>query len=283
MKRTTVLKSAAVLGVASLALAACSGSSETATSASAAAESSAPAASASAPAEDACKNPTLIVGSLLPATGDLAFLGPPEFAGIKKALNEISAAGGVLGSEVTYIEGDSGDTSTDIASQTVDSHLSQGVQAILGAASSGVSLTVIDKITGNGVLQISPANTSPALTTYEDNGLYWRVAPSDVLQGAIIAATAIDKGVESMAVIARQDAYGEGLADATAKDFEAAGGTVTSKILYDPADLLRGRGCRDQGWRPTGRDGHRFRGVCEAAAGNDQAGCRPGRSAGLPR
>jgi len=235
MKRTTVLKSAAVLGVASLALAACSGSSETATSASAAAESSAPAASASAPAEDACKNPTLIVGSLLPATGDLAFLGPPEFAGIKKALNEISAAGGVLGSEVTYIEGDSGDTSTDIASQTVDSHLSQGVQAILGAASSGVSLTVIDKITGNGVLQISPANTSPALTTYEDNGLYWRVAPSDVLQGAIIAATAIDKGVESMAVIARQDAYGEGLADATAKDFEAAGGTVTSKILYDPA------------------------------------------------
>lgn len=235
MKRTTVLKSAAVLGVASLALAACSGSSETATSASAAAESSAPAASASAPAEDACKNPTLVVGSLLPATGDLAFLGPPEFAGIKKALGEISAAGGVLGSEVTYIEGDSGDTSTDIASQTVDSHLSQGVQAILGAASSGVSLTVIDKITGNGVLQISPANTSPALTTYEDNGLYWRVAPSDVLQGAIIAATAIDKGVESMAVIARQDAYGEGLADATAKDFEAAGGTVTSKILYDPA------------------------------------------------
>jgi branched-chain amino acid transport system substrate-binding protein len=94
---------------------------------------------------------------------------------------------------------------------------------------------VIDKITGNGVLQISPANTSPALTTYEDNGLYWRVAPSDVLQGAIIAATAIDKGVESMAVIARQDAYCEGLADATAKDFEAAGGTVTSKILYDPA------------------------------------------------
>jgi branched-chain amino acid transport system substrate-binding protein len=235
MKRTTVLKSAAVLGVASLALAACGGSSETATSASAAAESSAPAASASAPAEDACKNPTLVVGSLLPATGDLAFLGPPEFAGIKKALNEISAAGGVLGGEVTYIEGDSGDTSTDIASQTVDSHLSQGVQAILGAASSGVSLTVIDKITGNGVLQISPANTSPALTTYEDNGLYWRVAPSDVLQGAIIAATAIDKGVESMAVIARQDAYGEGLADATAKDFEAAGGTVTSKILYDPA------------------------------------------------
>ena len=90
---------------------------------------------------------------------------------------------------VTYIEGDSGETTTtDIASQTVDSQLAQGVQAIIGAASSGVSLTVIDKITSNGVVQFSPANTAPALTTYADNGLYFRNSPSDVLQGAVIAA-----------------------------------------------------------------------------------------------
>ena len=175
------------------------------------------------------------MGSLLPATGDLAFLGPPEFAGVDKALLEIDAGGGVLGSPVTYIEGDSGDTTTDIASQTVDSHLAQGVQAIIGAASSGVSLTVIDKITSNGVVQMSPANTAPALTTYPDNGLYFRVSPSDVLQGAVIAADAIDSGIESMAVIARQDPYGEGLKDAVVKDFSAAGGTITADLLYDPA------------------------------------------------
>jgi len=239
MKPTTALKGAAVLGVASLALAACSSSGTTAASSSA----PAPASSAAAPASSAaasssaaaCQATTLTLGSLLPETGDLAFLGPPEFAGVQKALDEINAAGGVNGAEVKYIKGDSGDTSTDIASQTVDSHLSQGVNAIIGAASSGVSLTVIDKITGNGVLQMSPANTSPALTTYDDKGLYFRVAPSDVLQGAIIASTAIDKGIDSMAVIARQDAYGEGLADAAAKNFEAGGGTVTDKILYDPA------------------------------------------------
>jgi branched-chain amino acid transport system substrate-binding protein len=182
-----------------------------------------------------CKNPTLVVGSILPQTGDLAFLGPPEFAGVKKAVTEINAAGGVLGSEVTSIEGDSGDTTTDIASQTVDSHLSQGVGAIIGAASSGVSLTVIDKITSNGVLQMSPANTSPALTTYEDNGLYWRVAPSDALQGAVIAANAVDAGLTDVAVIARQDPYGEGLEKAFSKNFTDAGGTVTSELLYDPA------------------------------------------------
>jgi branched-chain amino acid transport system substrate-binding protein len=236
-----VIKAVAVLGVASLALAACSSGDEAATEETAAAETTeaAPAEETATAeetaAEEACANTTLVVGSLLPATGDLAFLGPPEFAGVEKAIAEIDAAGGVLGQPVTYIEGDSGDASTDIASQTVDSHLSQGVQAIIGAASSGVSLTVIDKITSNGVVQISPANTSPALTTYPDNGLYFRVAPSDVLQGAVLANTAIDKGITKLAVVARQDPYGEGLKDATVKDFEAAGGTVTFNEVYDPA------------------------------------------------
>jgi ABC-type branched-chain amino acid transport systems, periplasmic component len=82
---------------------------------------------------------------------------------------------------------------------------------------------------------MSPANTAPALTTYPDNGLYFRVSPSDVLQGAVIAADAVDNGVESMAVIARQDPYGEGLKDAVVHDFGAAGGTVTAELLYDPA------------------------------------------------
>jgi ABC-type branched-subunit amino acid transport system substrate-binding protein len=234
MKRTMVLKTVAVLGAASLALAACSSDSGD-TEASATTEETSAEATAEETAAADCQNPTLILGTMLPATGDLAFLGPPEFAGVEMALADIDAAGGVLGSPVTYIEGDSGDTTTDIASQTVDSQLAQGVQAIIGAASSGVSLTVIDKITSNGVVQFSPANTAPALTTYPDNGLYFRNSPSDVLQGAVIAAQAVDSGITSMAVIARQDPYGEGLAAATVKDFEAAGGTVTSNLLYDPA------------------------------------------------
>lgn len=234
MKRTLALKSAAVLGSVSLVLAACGGESDTA-AADTAATMAATAAASAAAAEDECTTSTLIVGSLLPQTGDLAFLGPPEFAGVEKAIAEIDAAGGALGQPVTYIEGDSGDATTDTASQTVDSHLSQGAQAIIGAASSGVSLTVIDKITSNGVLQISPANTSPALTTYEDNGLYWRVAPSDALQGAVIAQTAIDAGITKAAAVARQDSYGEGLLNAFVKNFTEAGGTVTSEILYDPA------------------------------------------------
>jgi branched-chain amino acid transport system substrate-binding protein len=184
---------------------------------------------------DECAATSLVLGTLNPATGDLAFLGPPEFAGVELALEEIDAAGGVLGSPVTYIEGDSGDTTTDIASQTVDSQLAQGVNAIIDGASSDVSLTVIDKITSNGVVQFSPSNTAPILTTYADNGLYFRNSPSDVLQGAVIAQSAVDAGITNMAVVARQDPYGEGLAAATVKNFTDAGGTITSDILYNPA------------------------------------------------
>jgi ABC-type branched-subunit amino acid transport system substrate-binding protein len=237
IRRSPIAGAVVVLGAASLVLAACGGSSSTSESSSAPASSSAAPSSSSAepaPSSD-CKNTQLKIGTLLPATGDLAFLGPPEFAGVDLAVSEIDAAGGVLGQPVVNEYGDSGDTKTDLASQTVDSHLSKGVQAIIGAASSGVSLTVIDKITSNGVLQISPANTAPALTDYPDNGLYFRTAPSDVLQGAVIAGVASDLGLTSMATIAREDPYGVGLQDATVKDFEGAGGTITAKITYDPA------------------------------------------------
>ena len=128
----------------------------------------------------------LTIGSILPQTGSLAFLGPPMFAAFDLAIQDINDAGGVLGQAVVGIPGDSGDATTDTANQTVDRLLSQNVDAIIGAASSGVSLTVIDKITGAGVVQFSPANTSKTLSAYPDKGLYFRTAPSDILQGAVL-------------------------------------------------------------------------------------------------
>jgi branched-chain amino acid transport system substrate-binding protein len=237
IRRSPIAGAVVVLGAASLVLAACGGSSSTSESSSAAPASSSAAPSSSsaepAPSTD-CKNTQLKIGTLLPATGSLAYLGPPEFAGVDLAVAEIDAAGGVLGQPVVNEYGDSGDTETDIASQTVDSHLAKGVQAIIGAASSGVTFTVIDKITSNGVLQISPANTAPSLTDYPDNGLYFRTAPSDALQGAVQASNAIDNGFTAGATIARKDPYGEGLQNAFVADFEAGGGTITTALTYDP-------------------------------------------------
>ena len=177
---------------------------------------------------------TLRIGGLLPQTGDLSFLGPPEEAGADMAVEEINAAGGVLGEDLVYTPGDSGDTDPDVANPTVDAHLADGADVILGAASSGISLNVIDKIVGDCVIQFSPANTSPEFTDYEDDDLYFRTAPSDILQGQVLADLMIEEGVASAALLARQDSYGEGLLEFTQLPFEEQGGEVVLDQVYDP-------------------------------------------------
>ena len=188
------------------------------------------------PVEQPAEGDALIIGTLLPQTGNLAFLGPPEVAGAKLAIQDINKAGGVLGKDVQLKEGDSGDTSTDTASQTVDRLLQANVNAIIGAASSGVSLTVVDAITGAGVLQFSPANTSDEFTNYNDKDLYFRTAPPDVLQARALADLIIADGNNSVGILALNDPYGTGLAENTKNNLIESGlaeGDVTS-IIYDP-------------------------------------------------
>ncbi len=174
------------------------------------------------------------VGTLLPVTGSLAFLGPPEVAGVKLAIKDIEAAGGIPGFKIKLSEGDSGDTSTNTASQTVKRLLQEKVDVIIGAASSGVTLTTLDAVTGAGVLQISPANTSPELTLAKDHGLYWRTAPSDVLQGAFLGQLVLQDGYTKVAIMALQDSYGEGLDANVTKSIEAGGGQIVANVVYDP-------------------------------------------------
>jgi len=176
----------------------------------------------------------LRIGSLLPETGTLAFLGPPMIAATKLAVQDVNEAGGYNGQDVALTEGDSGDTSTDTANTTVDRELSEGVDAIIGAASSAVSLTVIDKIVNAGVVMFSPANTSAAFSDYPDKGLYFRDSPPDALQGEVLAGMIADDGNSTLALLVLNDPYGTGLADAIVDNFEASGGEVVERIEYDP-------------------------------------------------
>lgn len=178
----------------------------------------------------------LVIGTLLPLTGNLAFLGPPEVAGARLAVNDVNAAGGVLGQPVQLIEGDSGDASTDTATQTVDRLLQGGANAIIGAASSGVSLTVIDRITGAGVVQFSPANTSDQFTDYNDNGLYFRTAPPDTLQSRALSDLIINDGNNTVGIMALNDPYGTGLMENTRQNLISAGLSEDSiqTLTYDP-------------------------------------------------
>ncbi|HEX6237078.1 MAG TPA: ABC transporter substrate-binding protein [Acidimicrobiales bacterium] len=197
-------------------------------------ESAAPEVGEAAPTCEGESDGTLTLGGLLPETGNLAFLGPPEFAAAELAAQHVNEAGGVLGNDVVWMSGDSGDTTTDIANQTVNRHLNAGADAIIGAASSGVSFTVIDAITGACKIHFSPANTSPDFTDYDDDDLYFRTAPSDVLQGRVLADLAASEGVETMAILALQDPYGEGLLEFTILPFEEGGGEVVVDQVYDP-------------------------------------------------
>jgi ABC-type branched-subunit amino acid transport system substrate-binding protein len=175
------------------------------------------------------------VGTLLPQTGSLAFLGPPEFAAAELAVNEINENGGLLGADVELIIGDSGDTTTDTANQTTDRLLAENVDLIVGAASSSVSLTVIDKITGAGVVMFSPANTSPELSDYPDNGLYFRTAPPDIYQGDVLGQFVVADGNQTVAIIALNDSYGNGLAEQAAATITESGGEIVTDLRYDPA------------------------------------------------
>lgn len=219
----TVLGGAGLLAASALVLAGCAAEAEEPATDD---NTSAP----TTPGEDLA----LKVGTILPQSGALAFLGPPEEAGVNLAVQEINEAG--LGISVEAILRDSGDTTTDIATVNVTDLLSQDVSAIIGAASSAVSLTVIDQVTGAGVIQFSPANTSAAFTDYDDNGLYFRTAPSDVLQGEVLGNLIATDGIATLGLLVLNDAYGTGLAEFTATAFEAAGGTVVAEELFNEGD-----------------------------------------------
>ncbi|EME24227.1 branched-chain amino acid transport system substrate-binding protein [Rhodococcus erythropolis] len=238
------MRTAAVLGAASLALAGCS-SDKSDDSSSSGSTSGASAATTSvttdctpeqAKAGATPSTEALRIGTLLPDTGSLSFLGPPMVAGTQLGVNDVNAAGGVLGQPVQLIPGDSGDTTTDTANTTVDRELAAGTQVIVGAASSSVSLKVIDKIASAGVVMFSPANTSDQFVCYPDKGMYFRTAPTDVLQAQAVAQLISDDGGQRVAIMALNDPYGTGLADNIEKNLIDSGvpSDQIEKIIYDP-------------------------------------------------
>ncbi|MGW0482242.1 ABC transporter substrate-binding protein [Nonomuraea sp. NPDC003214] len=226
-----ILRAPAAVTAACLALAACGGGT---TPGPGAGSTGGPAAGAQSQAPSRQGDGTLTIGTVLPQTGTLAYLGPPEFAGVDLAVKEINEAGGVLGRPVEKIHTDSGDTTTNIAAQSADKLLGQKVDAIIGAASSSVSESIVDKITRAGVIQFSPANTSDKFTTIKDDGLYFRTAPPDKLQGRVLADLVVSDGHATVGILAMQDSYGSGLADQFTRTAEEAGGQVVERVDYDP-------------------------------------------------
>ena len=177
---------------------------------------------------------TVTVGTLMPSTGDLGVFGPPSEAAFKIAFDLVNDAGGVNGKQIRVINRDSA-TSEQIAVDAANALIHvDGAVAILGAMSSGVTLAVARAATvPEGVVLLTPASKSPAISTLDDNDFVFRTSTSDELQGGIEAAVAKKLGYTRMATTYINNAYGEGLTTVFSREFEADGGTITDQIAHE--------------------------------------------------
>jgi len=175
----------------------------------------------------------LTIGTLLPLTGSLSSLGLAMQNGADLAALHINDSGGVLGLPVVFV---AADTETDptaavtAAQSLIDDH---DIDAIVGAAASGVTLAVAQGVTiPSGLLLISPSSTSPAITDLADDDLVFRTVITDALQGLTLAQVAWDLGFRTACTMYVNNAYGQGISSSFTQAFEALGGTVQEQVPH---------------------------------------------------
>ncbi|MCS3841808.1 MULTISPECIES: ABC transporter substrate-binding protein [unclassified Microbacterium] len=175
---------------------------------------------------------TLQLGSLLPSTGSLSFLGAPMEAGVQLAVSEINEAGAGITVELTTA--DEGDLDNKAYETSITNLQSAGITAMVGAASSSVTKLILDGNAGSGILTVSPSNTSADFTGI--NPLYFRTAPSDNLQGEVLGNQIAEDGHKTLGIIYQNDPYGTGLFEAIKATFEGTGGEVVGEASYNQGD-----------------------------------------------
>ena len=176
------------------------------------------------------------IGIILGFTGPIESLTPDMASGAELAIAELNDAGGILnGKTVAAVRADS--TCVDAAAATSAAErlvTADGVSAIMGADCSGVTTAILQNVAlANGVVMVSPSATSPALSTIEDNDLFFRTAPSDARQGEVVTDILNDKGITEIAITYTNNDYGKGLADSIESNFTAAGGSVTISVPHE--------------------------------------------------
>ena len=178
------------------------------------------------------------IGIIVGLTGPIESLTPQMASGAELAMMEVSDSGLLLGgSTVTPVRGDStcidSAAATSVAEQQITS---DGVKAIVGGDCSGVTGAILENVAlPNGIVMVSPSATSPGLShqNNEDNGLFFRTAPSDARQGVVMTEVLMELGISEVAVTYTNNDYGKGLADSFQAAFEAAGGTVTINAAHE--------------------------------------------------
>jgi branched-chain amino acid transport system substrate-binding protein len=175
------------------------------------------------------------LGILIGFTGPIESLTGPMAAGAELAMKEVTDSGKLLDAAVvTPMRADTGCIDNGLSTSNAERMIADGISGLIGGDCSGVTGAILQNVAiPNGMVMISPSATSPGLSTAEDNGLFFRTAPSDAREGQVMADVLTDRGVKSIALTYTNNDYGKGLADAIVTSFEAVGGTVTISAAHE--------------------------------------------------
>ncbi|WP_232700872.1 ABC transporter substrate-binding protein [Halobacterium wangiae] len=174
---------------------------------------------------------TVDVGVVVPYSGDLSDFGGPMQNGFELAREDINDAGGPNGMNVELHFEDSNSQSTqgvNAANKLVDT---TGVDALFGAVSSGVTISIAESVTvPNEVLHVTPASSSPVISTLDDDDYVWRTRTNDRFVARVMSRIAENNDASSAAVLYVNNDFGSALADVFEESFE---GEVTAKVGYE--------------------------------------------------
>ena len=175
------------------------------------------------------------MGVILGFTGPIESLTPAMAASAELAFKEASDSGALLGGKTISVErADSTCVDSAAATSAAEGLISGGVVAIMGADCSGVTGAIASNVAvPKGVVMISPSATSPGLSTLDDNGYFFRTAPSDARGGQILANITKDRGINSVAITYTNNDYGKGLADVYEAAVKAHGIKVTTVAAHE--------------------------------------------------
>lgn len=176
------------------------------------------------------------IGIILGFTGPIESMTPGMANSAELALKEVNESGLFLnGQKLVSIRADTTCVDTSIAQAAADRLVTaEKVAAIIGSDCSGASIAIVNNVAmPNGVVMISPASTSPALTTINDNGYFFRTVPSDARQGEVLAQILKERGTSQIAISYANEDYGRGLSDSFTQSFVANGGKVTVAAPHD--------------------------------------------------
>ena len=175
----------------------------------------------------------LSVGILLPETGGLASVGGPMIQAAQlppMQVNEANPAGLSVNAQLEDTQ-----TSPDSGTAAAESLVSAGVPSVCGSASSGVNVPVSQQVfIPNEIVGCSPSSTALSVTNLDDNDYIFRTAPSDLLQGRVMATVMSGRlEVDNVSVLHVNNDYGQQLAERFAETFD---GEVYHQVAFNKGE-----------------------------------------------